>query len=85
MQPDGLVEAGDVVGDVDHRSPEVSTRVQSVNINPTWTVPQSIIKNEIIPKMRRDPGYLTRAKIRILDKDAPLRPGMSAFVTIATK
>ena len=56
-----------IVGDVDHRSPEVSTRVQSVNINPTWTVPQSIIKNEIIPKMRRDPGYLTRAKIRILD------------------
>ncbi len=55
------------VGDVDHRSPEVSTRIQAVNINPTWTVPQSIIKNEIIPKMQRDPGYLSRARIRILD------------------
>jgi len=56
-----------VVGDVDHRSPEVSTRIQNVNLNPTWTVPTSIIKNEIIPKMRKDPGYLSRAKIRILD------------------
>ena len=56
-----------VVGDVDHRSPEVSTRIQAVNLNPTWTVPTSIIKNEIIPKMRKDPGYLARAKIRILD------------------
>ena len=56
-----------VVGDPDHRSPEVQTRIQAINLNPTWTVPQSIIKNEIIPKMRRDPGYLTRAKIRILD------------------
>ena len=56
-----------VVGDVDHRSPEVSTRIQAINLNPTWTVPQSIIKNEIIPKMRRDPGYLARARIRILD------------------
>ena len=56
-----------VVGDIKHRSPEVMTRIQAVNLNPTWTVPQSIIKNEIIPKMRKDPGYLSRAKIRILD------------------
>ena len=56
-----------VVGDVKHRSPEVVARVQAVNLNPTWTVPTSIIKNEIIPKMRKDPGYLGRQKIRMLD------------------
>lgn len=56
-----------VVGDVKHRSPQVITRITHVNINPTWTVPTSIIKNEIIPRMRRDPGYLSRSKIRILD------------------
>lgn len=56
-----------VVGDPDHASPEVDAKVQAVNLNPTWTVPTSIIKNEIIPKMQRDPGYLSRAKIRILD------------------
>lgn len=64
-----------IVGDPEHRSPEVMTKVQSVNINPTWTVPQSIIKNEIIPKMQRDPGYLSRARIRILDgKGAEINP-----------
>ncbi len=56
-----------VVGDVDHRSPEVQTRISAVNLNPTWTLPTSIIKNEIIPKMRKDPGYLARSKIKILD------------------
>jgi murein L,D-transpeptidase YcbB/YkuD len=56
-----------VVGDVDHPSPEVQAKVAAINLNPTWTVPTSIIKNEIIPKMRRDPGYLSRQKIRILD------------------
>ncbi|MCB1535334.1 MAG: L,D-transpeptidase family protein [Rhodoblastus sp.] len=56
-----------VVGDVDHRSPEVATRISAVNLNPTWTLPTSIIKNEIIPKMRRDPGYLSRSRIKILD------------------
>lgn len=56
-----------VVGDVDHRSPEVATKISAVNLNPTWTLPTSIIKNEIIPKMRRDPGYLARSRIKILD------------------
>ena len=64
-----------VVGDVTHRSPEVTARVQAINLNPTWTVPTSIIKNEIIPKMRKDPGYLSRAKIRMLDsKGAEVDP-----------
>ena len=39
----------------------------NVNLNPTWTVPVSIIKREIIPRMQRDPSYLAREKIRILD------------------
>ncbi len=56
-----------IVGDPDHPSPEIQAQVQSVNLNPTWTVPTSIIKKEIIPRMQRDPGYLARAKIRILD------------------
>jgi L,D-transpeptidase YcbB len=65
-----------VVGDVKHRSPQVITRITHVNLNPTWTVPTSIIKNEIIPRMRRDPGYLSRSKIRILDgKGAIINPG----------
>jgi murein L,D-transpeptidase YcbB/YkuD len=56
-----------IVGDPDHQSPEVQTKVAAINLNPTWTVPVSIIKKEIIPRMRRDPGYLSRERIRILD------------------
>jgi L,D-transpeptidase YcbB len=56
-----------IVGDPDHHSPEVQAKVQAVNINPTWTVPASIIKNEIAPKMLKDPGYLARQRIRVLN------------------
>jgi L,D-transpeptidase YcbB len=56
-----------IVGDPEHPSPEIAAHIQVINLNPTWTVPVSIIKKEIIPRMQRDPGYLTRAKIRILD------------------
>ena len=65
-----------IVGDIEHPSPEVSTRIQAVNLNPTWTVPNSIIENEIIPKMQKNPGYLSRLKIRILDaRNAEVSPG----------
>jgi murein L,D-transpeptidase YcbB/YkuD len=56
-----------VVGKADRASPPVETQITNVNFNPTWTVPSSIIKKDIIPKMQRDPGYLSRSKIRILD------------------
>lgn len=54
-----------VVGKRDRASPMVETRITNVNFNPTWTVPVSIIKKDIIPKMQSDPGYLAKAKIRI--------------------
>ena len=56
-----------IVGDPEHHSPEVQAKILAVNINPTWTVPTSIIKNEIAPKMLKDPGYLTRSRIRVLN------------------
>ena len=56
-----------VVGDRAHPSPQVEARIGAINFHPTWTVPTSIIKNEIIPHMRRDPNYLAKQKIRVLD------------------
>ncbi len=56
-----------IVGGPDHQSPQISAKIVAINLNPTWTVPESIIKNEIIPKMRKQPNYLSRAHIRILD------------------
>jgi murein L,D-transpeptidase YcbB/YkuD len=56
-----------IVGGPEHPSPEIAAHISVINLNPTWTVPTSIIKKEIIPKMQKDPGYLARQKIRILD------------------
>jgi murein L,D-transpeptidase YcbB/YkuD len=56
-----------VVGKPDRPSPMVETKVTAVNLNPTWTVPVSLIRKDIIPQMRKDPTYLARMKIRVLD------------------
>ncbi|MDJ1157923.1 L,D-transpeptidase family protein [Chelatococcus sp. SYSU_G07232] len=58
-----------VVGKPDRPSPTLETRITAVNLNPTWTVPSSIVRKDIIPKMQGDPAYLAKAKIRILDQD----------------
>ncbi len=56
-----------IVGGPEHQSPQLTAKIVAINLNPTWTVPVSIIKNEIIPKMRTQPNYLARAHIRILN------------------
>jgi murein L,D-transpeptidase YcbB/YkuD len=56
-----------VVGKPDRPSPTVVTQITNVNINPTWTVPLSIAKKDIVPKLRKDPSYLARMHIRLLD------------------
>jgi murein L,D-transpeptidase YcbB/YkuD len=57
-----------VVGKPDRPSPVVETRITAINLNPTWTVPISLIRKDIIPQMRKDPEYLAKMKIRILDE-----------------
>jgi murein L,D-transpeptidase YcbB/YkuD len=56
-----------VVGKVDRPSPTLTTQITAVNLNPTWTVPLSILKKDIVTKMRKDPGYIGRMKMRVLD------------------
>jgi len=53
------------VGKIDRQSPIMTTRAVDINFNPFWTVPVSIIKKDLIPRMRKDPNYLRDEKIRI--------------------
>jgi len=56
-----------VVGKPDRPSPTLTASISAVNLNPTWTVPLSIVKKDIVPKMRKDPAYLARMHMRLID------------------
>ena len=56
------------VGKIDRQSPVMQAKVVEINFNPFWTVPVSIIRKDLIPKMQADPNYLTDNKIRVIDK-----------------
>lgn len=56
-----------VVGKVDRPSPDINSRIIEINFNPFWTVPVSIVRRDLIPKMQEEPDYLTKNRIRIYD------------------
>lgn len=56
-----------VVGKDDRKTPLLTSAIHEVNFNPTWTVPKSIIRKDLIPAIRRDPGYLQKMRMRIFD------------------
>jgi murein L,D-transpeptidase YcbB/YkuD len=65
-----------IVGKTEKPSPTLTAEITSVNLNPTWTVPSSIAKTEISAHMRKDPGYLSRMHMDVLDAhDNPIDPG----------
>ncbi|MFD2343076.1 L,D-transpeptidase family protein [Sinorhizobium terangae] len=49
-----------VVGSKTNQTYFFQDEIQTVEVNPYWGVPQSIIVNEMLPKLRSDPGYLDR-------------------------
>jgi murein L,D-transpeptidase YcbB/YkuD len=64
-----------IVGKTEKPSPTLTAEITSVNLNPIWTVPSSISKTEISAHMRKDPGYLSRMHMDVLDAhDAPIDP-----------
>jgi murein L,D-transpeptidase YcbB/YkuD len=57
-----------VVGKVDRQTPLLSSKIHEIRFNPFWTVPASIIKKDLIPKMQKEPTYLADHQIRIYDQ-----------------
>ncbi|MCS4502929.1 L,D-transpeptidase family protein [Arhodomonas aquaeolei] len=55
-----------VVGTPYRRTPTLRSEITHLTLNPTWTVPASITWRELLPRIRRDPGYLAREHLQVL-------------------
>lgn len=56
-----------VVGKPSNQTSFFYDEIEQVDYNPYWGVPQSIIVNEMLPRLRGDPGYLDRAGYEVTD------------------
>lgn len=54
-----------IVGLPSRQTPDLSSRITTIEFNPFWNVPDRIALLDILPKVKRDPGYLAERKIRV--------------------
>lgn len=57
------------VGMAYRTTPIFKSEVNYITLNPTWTVPPTILRNDVLPKVRKDINYLREHNIRVMDSN----------------
>jgi murein L,D-transpeptidase YcbB/YkuD len=55
------------VGQPYRQTPIFRAEMTYLVVNPTWTVPPTVLRNDILPAQRRNPGYLASRHIDVFD------------------
>ncbi len=55
-----VMESRVIVGKPGTPTPFINSAISDIIVYPTWTIPNSIIIKEILPALKRNPGYLAR-------------------------
>jgi murein L,D-transpeptidase YcbB/YkuD len=66
-----------VIGKTTNQTSFFYDQVEQVDFHPYWGVPQSILVNEMLPRLRRDPGYLDRAGYEVVNARGKRIPSSS--------
>ncbi|MEX1206768.1 MAG: L,D-transpeptidase family protein [Dongiaceae bacterium] len=64
--PQTVLDDRVVVGTPYQQTPEFSEMMTYIVVNPYWNIPPSIAGKEMLPKIRKDVGYLARNRIEVL-------------------
>jgi murein L,D-transpeptidase YcbB/YkuD len=74
-----------IVGQSFTKTPIFTEPMRTVVLNPDWTVPQSIVRNEIFAKAAANPGYLAAGNYEVIDNSGkPVGPVDFAAYTATT-
>lgn len=61
------------VGKPYRSTPEFKSAINYITVNPTWTVPPTIFRKDLLPKIKANPDYLAKQQLKVLDaKGNPL-------------
>ena len=56
-----------IVGSRTNKTPSLRSKVTSLTLNPTWTLPYSIASKEVLPKLKKNPNYLHEQDMHIVE------------------
>lgn len=59
---------------MNHETPQVYSNIDYVILNPTWTVPSSIVGREMYNLIVKNPSYLTKNNYQVLKNGEPVNP-----------
>jgi len=62
------------VGRADRQTPSFRDQMEYLELNPTWTVPPTILKDDILPKARVNPGYVAKKGLKAIDRNGRTVP-----------
>ncbi len=62
------VDSRVIVGKKETRTPLIKSEIYNFITNPYWSIPGSIIKKETLPALKRNPGYLSRRNMKLIDR-----------------
>ncbi len=68
-----------VVGSQTHPTPIFQSKMSYFVINPTWTVPSSIVLKEMLTKLQDDPDYLSTRKFKMYSDWSKNRKEIDSF------
>lgn len=57
------------VGKSFRKTPVFNSRIKYIVFNPTWTLPPTILKEDMLPKIKRDPDFLKKMKFEVIDRN----------------
>jgi len=57
-----------VVGRPARMTPAFKSRITYLEVNPTWTVPPTILTEDVLPAVKRNPRYLQDKNMRVIDR-----------------
>ena len=65
-----------VAGKPARATPQVSAKIVEINFFPTWSVPEIVAQQDLIPKIRKDPSYFSEEHFTVMRdwKSPPLDP-----------
>jgi len=58
-----------IIGRPKRKTPVLSSRLTQVVFNPTWTVPPTILREDVIPEILKNRNYLAKTNIKLYDTD----------------
>jgi murein L,D-transpeptidase YcbB/YkuD len=62
------------VGKPYRKTPVFRSEIKYLVLNPTWTVPPGILAKDILPKVKKDPGYLATKNLKVIDSNGKVIP-----------